>query len=422
MKRFKYLLVILVLFHMGVFLFATPQSEKTKQEGIVTLRISWWTNELRTRRTLSVLSMYEELNPQVKFEPEYTGWAQYWDKFAAQIAANEMPDIVQITDDRLYKLTLANLLSPLEGQSGLNLSGVDKNTVDLGRINGSIVGIPLGLNAYSVIYNPDLFQQAGVAEPTVSWTWKDFEAMSSKIHGALDVFGCDFIPIHDAFQFIPREHGKDLFSTDGKRLGYEDDAVMSDFLAMCVRLKNEGAMAGPEYKVENDAELPFTKEKAAMLFRWSNLVNLIYTINNKVAKIMVLPGPNNKQGMYLHPSMFFAISSNSEHKEDAARFISYWITDVEATKALEGGRGVPLTAAGRSALQPILTPQQQEEFAFVELIVADFSSNPQLREPEAAAEVKDILITTFEETMFGRVTPEEAAAKFRKEANAVLSR
>jgi multiple sugar transport system substrate-binding protein len=421
MKKMSLLAIALSVCFVSASLFASGKEEQAKVEEPKVLSIAWWTNQLRTKRTLNVLDMYEKLNPNIKLKPEYTGWGQYWDKLAAQIAANEMPDIIQITDDRFYKFTARNLLSPLDGLPGLNLTGADASAIDLGKINGKLVAIPLGLNAYSMMYDPKLFKEAGVAEPTASWVWDDFESSSLKIHEASGIFGCDIIEVHDLFSIIPREYGKSLFGADGKKLGYEDDKVFSDFFGMMLRLKNADALAGPEYRVENDAELSYTKGKAAILFRWSNLVNLIYVIKKEVGKMTVLPGPNNKLGMYLHPSMFFSVSARCEHKDEAARFLSYWVTDVEATKALEGGRGVPICATGRKALLPTLNPQQQEEFAYVELVAAEYS-NPIAADPEAADEVKDILITTYEEIMFGNITPEKAAVKFREQAEAALSR
>ncbi|MCM2675359.1 extracellular solute-binding protein [Alkalicoccobacillus plakortidis] len=52
----------------------------------VKLRMSWWGSQERHDMTFKIIEMYEKENPNVKIEPEFTGWDGYFERMAAQAA------------------------------------------------------------------------------------------------------------------------------------------------------------------------------------------------------------------------------------------------------------------------------------------------------------------------------------------------
>src|SRR5689334_12369697 len=81
------LLVLLVISSLTAITFAAADK--------VTLRLAWWGNPTRDARTLEVAKMYMAQNPNVTIETETTSFTGYWDKLAAQSAANNLADIIQ---------------------------------------------------------------------------------------------------------------------------------------------------------------------------------------------------------------------------------------------------------------------------------------------------------------------------------------
>ena len=77
---------------------AEKETAKTADGGSdqITLRFSWWGGEERLAATLDVIKQFEELNPNVKIEPEYGSSDGYADKLATQLASGTAPDIIQI--------------------------------------------------------------------------------------------------------------------------------------------------------------------------------------------------------------------------------------------------------------------------------------------------------------------------------------
>ncbi len=312
----------------------------------------------------------------------------------------------------------------MDGVKGLILSTMDKSAIELGRINGKLMGITVGTNAIALIYDADLFKKAGVNPPTVNWTWDDYKNAAIKIHEKLGIYGADYIEVPNIFPLYLRSKGKKLYSNDGKKLGYEDDRLFVDFFNIMKDLQEKDAMPKPDYWVQvqaNEAAQHISTGKAAMGFIWApGKISEVYKTKQKPVDLMVIPG-NNDKGMYLKPGMYFSITSSCKDVESAAKFVSWLVTNVDAIKALEGDRGVPTTPAGRNALSGNLSDQDKKVYQYIDLVAKHSAPlDPPL--PAAAGEIRDMLTNIFAEALFGKYSANEAALKFRKDAEAALSR
>lgn len=152
------------------------QGETGKPEGAgqsAELRVAWWGNQKRTDDTISVFDQFAQQN-NVKFTYEYNSFNSYWETLATQSVGNNMPDIItQVTDQFAGYINNGLLvdLSPYVENKTLDLSDCEDAYISGGYYNGGIYGVPLGTNVMTIIYNSELFQAAGVAEPEGNWTW-----------------------------------------------------------------------------------------------------------------------------------------------------------------------------------------------------------------------------------------------------------
>src|SRR5581483_2018865 len=110
----------------------------------------------------------------------------------------------------------------------IDLSDFDQNMMANSEDNKVPYGISLGGNYECMFYDMVLVQQAGLQPPPTSWTWNDFadyagklsQALGSqKIYGTQDVSGAV-----DVFEIWVRQHGRELYTPDGKVNFTVDDA------------------------------------------------------------------------------------------------------------------------------------------------------------------------------------------------------
>jgi len=424
MKKLMVVGILLLAFSSQLVL-AGSQGETPAAAGPVTLRILWWGGQARHDKTLKVLDMYQQSNPEVKIEPTYLGWGEYWDKIAVYAAAEDLPDIFQNVINRMPQLNEKNLMADLSAIKSFSTDGIDKSAVNIGKFDGKLIGINLGVNALTMGYNDSYFDKAGVAYPGLNWTWNDMRAASVKIKNAAGAYGVDGLGTDNDMLYYLRTQGAEWFNKELTGPGWDDDKVMVDFLKVCLDFQDNGLVPPVEVVIEfysNEENTPFARDESAMKIMWSNKVVSVYNTRKAVTKLSILPGPNNEKGMYLRPSMFFSVAQTSNLKEDAGMFLNYFLKDIEANKVLAADRGVPVAPTVREALKQTADPQNAEIYDYISL-VGQHSSDMSTRFPTAEREIRDLYQSNyFQRVMYKQMTPEEAVKEFREQMIVILNK
>jgi len=423
-KMLLVLLALMVVFSLTAVTFAAP--------GKVTLRLCWWGNPTRDARTLQVVQMYMAKNPNITIETETTGWGGYWDKLGAQAAANNLPDIIQ--QDYSYITQYANKsllldLTPYVKSKKIDLTNVADNFTSGGKVKSKFYGINLGTNAWSIVYDPAVLQKAGVAAPTADWTWADFEKISTEIFTKTGV-QTQVLSTTDPrvmFENMIRQTGNAFFNPkDGASLGFTDDKVLIDFYEMQLRLLKAGVMVKPEvaFVTTTPQETPFVKGQAWLEYVWSNQVVAYAAAANRPIAIAMAPKIANSKrpGTYFKPSMFFSVSKATANKDEAIKFINYFLNDIEANKVLLAERGIPIVPPVRDVLKGMVDQVNKQVFDYIELVGNKHASPIDPADPPGAGEVLKIFRTIDQEVLYGTTSPKDGAAKLFKQANEVLAK
>jgi multiple sugar transport system substrate-binding protein len=164
---------------------------------------------------------------------------------------------------------------------------------------------------------------------------------------------------------------------------------------------------------------------AGMAYFWSNQIVAVWTAAGEDRNFKMYPVPRPEGGQsqnYIKPSMFWSITSQAQHPDEAAAFIDWFTNSVEANEILEAERGVPVSSVVREALLPSLGPAQAEMFNYLGIIEED-NSPIRPADPAAHADIQNNVWGPefVEPVMYGLVSPEEAAATLREDATALLA-
>ena len=398
----------------------------------VTLRLAWWGNPTRDERTIKVAQMYMAKNPNVTIQTETTGWAGYWDKLATQAAANDLLDVIQQDYSYITQYAQKNLLmdlTPYVKSNKINLKKVDENFISGGRVDGKLYGINLGTNAWSIIYDPAVLKQAGVSAPKPGWTWADFEKMAIKIYQKT---GVQTIPLSTTdprvmFDNMIRQTGEAFFDPKtGAALGFTDTKLLVEFYEMQLRLLKAGVLIKPDvaFVTVTPQEAPFAKKQSWLDFVWSNQVVSTAAAANRPVAVALCPkiAGSKRPGTYFKPSMFFSVANSSKNKEEAVKFVNYFMNDIEANKVLLAERGIPIIPGVRSVLKGMVDPVNRQVFDYIELVGKKNASPIDPADPAGAGEVLKAFRTIDQEVLYGTTAPQAAADKFIKQANEILAK
>ncbi|MBB3112447.1 multiple sugar transport system substrate-binding protein [Paenibacillus phyllosphaerae] len=395
-------------------------------EEPVTLRVAWWGGDLRNEATIQVIRMFEQQHPHVRIEFEYTGFNEYWKKLAPYAAGNALPDVIQMDVSYLSQYGSLELLEDLTSyidQGLIDTTHISESTLAGGKMGNKLYGFNLGVNALYTVYDPQVFQASGLQPPEADWTWDDLEAMGSVVKGTGTYVGTDLTP-EQFFAYYLRQHGKNLYAADGTKLGYDDDSLFVDYFGRMQRLARDRLIFTPDIwntDLREGEEDPFYQGKALLGWGYSNQFIGATRKYGKPLSIAPPPGPNLDKGMFLKPGMMFSIAQNSKVKEEAAKFISFFVNDVEANKILKGERGVPVSKKVQDELTPYIEPELEQIFDYIRW-VEQHSSPMDPLDPPGSAEVTDVLRKLYDQLLFDTITPEFAAVEFRRKASEILAR
>jgi len=142
---------------------------------------------------------------------------------------------------------------------------------------------------------------------------------------------------------------------------------------MLKRLQDAKAMPTPDewsqISSKGKESEPVVTGTGGSTFDWTTYANMVAKTNPNLKLALPPSGENGTKALWIKPGMFFSVAQSSEHKREAAKFISWLINDEEANKIINAERGVPASSKVREALKPSLTQQQKDMFDYTDLAI-----------------------------------------------------
>ncbi|WP_020577911.1 ABC transporter substrate-binding protein [Actinopolymorpha alba] len=388
------------------------------EDGTITLTMTWWGNDTRLKNTRAIIDAFEQAHPDITIEPTYSDYSGYWDKLATQTAADDTPDIMQM--DEIYLSTYAQQgvlldLSALKDQ--FDLSGYPQSAIDSGSVDGTLYALASGAASYAFVANPGLFQKAGVEVPDdTTWTWDDFLALTKQLsekgggdyYGFASSFGYD----EGSLRLWLREQGETLFDADGK-VAASEDAVASFFDYLTQLVKNGSTPPASTLQEGQGVGLSETflaTNRVAVGSFWNSQLSALSDASGSPLQLLMLP--ESRGSDYLKPSSFWVGSGRTDHPEAVAQFIDFMVNSDEAADIQLTERGIPLNEDVRAHIAPKLS---EVDRAAVEYMDGLELGDAEPVTPPNGSQLVPILSRYAEQVVFGKLSPDEAAAGFLRE-------
>ncbi|TCL59787.1 carbohydrate ABC transporter substrate-binding protein (CUT1 family) [Hydrogenispora ethanolica] len=393
------------------------------------LRIMWWGSQTRHDRTLAVLDMFTK-KTGIRFESEFYGFDDYIAKLNILIASGDAPDIMQLGGNFPTYIDHIEFLNKYIRSGKIDTKNTDKSFLGITTLDGKTIGLSSGTNAPAIAYDPELFKKAGVPLPTFKWTWDEWEKAVLAIHQKLGILGCSLTRADEfwALTTVVSQYGtkESLFLEPYRlKLNYKKDSYVADYLKMVQRVTKAGAYPNPAQMAEiKDIEgNPLVRGESAMAWLYSNQFVALSKAAKRPLALVCMPRrtKNGPLSQTIMSSQMFCISKTSKNKDAAAQFINFFANDVAANKILGGERGVPIMRHIREALSVNLTTPEKEVYSYLTNLGKEASTNILLDSP-VQAQIRDIYIRLSEEVVLGRTAPDEAAKRFKSEAEEALKR
>ena len=406
-------------------------------EEQVTLRMAWWGSQNRHDKTVAAIELYESLNPNINIEYEFYSFDDYFTKLKTLVASDEVWDIFQLGGNFPMYLDKIYPLDEFIESGVVDVSKISAaNLQTTQQTDGTQLGLTNGINTYGIAYDPEMFEEAGATLPTETWTWDDYKAAADKITEELGIFGSstflssDFIAGCSTYIGQQGDLGQyGFFNLDLTGMGFEDPQMLAPFIQMRADMINSGSYpdAGASAEVTNIENDFLVTGEAAMTWVAVNQFPTIYDVCEQMGRTLALAtvprvNADGNSGAMIQSSQMLCVSQDSQNKEEAARFISWFENDVDCNNILQAERGIPANEDVRAALAESATTGQQIMYDFVDM-VSGFPTPEEINvlSPDGQDEVQDNYLNYIQQVAAGDITAEEAAEKTYADAAAIFN-
>lgn len=394
------------------------------------LRMIFWGSQARAERTYAAADLYMKANPGTGIDGEFLGWNDYWAKLATQIAGGNAPDIIQMDYRYIVEYASRGAIAPLDSFVGtaLNLADFDPLQVDSGKVDGKLYGVSLGSNSVAMMVNKAVFERLKLPVLGSKTTWDDFSKLAADITKARIRRGfygaADGSRNEQIFENYLRQRGKALYTAEGQ-IAF-DVADVAEWFDMWARLRDAGAVPPADIQELDQLNIDtslLSQSKVAVAYANSNELVGYQKLNKDPLALANFPRltAGSKGGHYRKPAMLFSVFAKSPNQKAAAEFISYFVNDLEAAKALGTERGIQESAKVRAALSGTLDEVGRTMLTYVSDL-GDLAAKLPPSPPTAAGEVQIAFQHIASSVAFGQQRSSEAARTFVADAAKILKR
>lgn len=407
---------------------ATGEAPGTAAGGETTLRLAWWGNEPRHNMYNDLADMYEELNPNITIEREFSGFGPYFELLATQVAGGNAPDIIHMHPNFIFDYGNRGALldlTPLVESGQIDLSKFPQGIVETGMVEDKIYMITLGNSSVGMNYNPVLFEQAGVAEPTFEWTWADWMNTVLALNEGLDdgIYAMsDSGDDTRGFRVFLRQREKNLF--DGDQLGFEPQDL-HDYWQMWEELRAAGAMPPAAITQESEglghADSMLVKGQIAIVVNSGNQHKLYQEHMETELGLVPFPHSNNPDDPfgYTVDGAYISLAATTQHVDESAAFLNWFLNDPEVARIYNGEHGPPGNAENAALVRETAEPADQRLADMMAYIAPN--AIPQGYQPAGGGEVITAFDRFYTELAFGNMTLDEAVDGFFEETDFILN-
>jgi multiple sugar transport system substrate-binding protein len=393
----------------------------------VRMRMTWWGGADRARRTRAALDAWQAANPGAQVDSETVGWGDYWTRLATQVAGGNAPDVLQMDYRYIYEYARRRALRPLDEfmPEPLNIQDFGQQNIDLGKVDGRVFGVAMGINSTAMLYDNTAFERARIEPPKVGTTWEQFAEIVTQFSrnaGRRGYFGTMDGGMHEpGLEVWVRGRGRPLYTDDGKLGPTRDDvAAWFDYWD---RLRRAGAAAVGDVQAL-DRQTPETSllvtNRAAVAFTHSNLLIAHQGLTQNRLGMTAYPR-GERPGQYYKPSMLLSMSATAANPREAARLIDFLSEAPAAGEALGVERGVPPSAKRREQLASTVPEGDRIQIAYIASIGSVVGQIPP-PPPSGAGEIEQLLKRVNERVAFNQLRVPQAAEEFVNEATRILGR
>ncbi|MTH53750.1 extracellular solute-binding protein [Bacillus mangrovi] len=320
------------------------QTSSTGKDGSVTLNIFQGKVEFKTQFE-DLAKKYEEENPDVNIKVQTVGGGNdYAGTLKTKLASGEEPTIFTVsgqTDIDQYRDRLSDLKDTKA--AGLALEG----TLDNVKIGEEVIGLPVNLEGYGIIYNKQIFKDAGIDAASIK-SMEDLTAAAEKLDSQKDKLKLDAVfALAGKEKWVQGNHAANLFvgsdfnfdpkaTYDAKEVPFKNGDAFKEYIDLQNKYTVQPAI---NLDYSQQVEELFSTGRVAMIQQGNWVYPTIEQMDPELAEknTGVIPIPlNNESKMPVGVPSYYIVNkkASDEEQKAAADFLDWMYTSDEGKEAV----------------------------------------------------------------------------------------
>lgn len=245
-------------------------TDETGDGDTVELVIATWANEQEAREFEEILDRLND--SQDVYELDHMMIPQdYYTRVQTMIAGSQAPDLMWLAQEYIPAYAsngaVLNLSDRLENQDEIDMDDYLDGSLDTALYEDDVYGLPWIGQPYVVYYNKTMFEEQGLEEPTLDWTWEDFQQVARE--ATVDnTYGFATTGNPPLGVFVWGEGGE-IVESDGAVRVNEPESIQG--LELAYDISNDESMTMPFQQASSmGVEQAFISERIAMMVGGAN--------------------------------------------------------------------------------------------------------------------------------------------------------
>ncbi|WP_338787282.1 sugar ABC transporter substrate-binding protein [Metabacillus sp. FJAT-53654] len=344
--------MIVLLFSIGLAACSNEEKSSNQNNGKqVELTFATWGSPAEFEVLQKAVDKFNEEHEDIHVK-DIIGipWANYNQTITTRLQGGEAPDVFYVNGQNISNLIETKSILPINDfmESSESYVKVDEYPKDIwgpSDKDGIKYGFSVDSNPIVMYYNKKVFEEAGVKTPQEyyddgKWNWDAMEEVTSQL---VEVGKYGFVqdPAHNAMLNWVWANGGE-FAVDGEVVVQNDPKAKEAFEFVNKMIESGNFVSGGTLPEGQGSDAMFMSNQVGMIGggRW-------YSPGFKEANVEYdyIPWPSNTENK-LEPAeiatAFLSVNSDTEHKEAALKFASYYSSEIGQEVRLKGqGNAVP---------------------------------------------------------------------------------
>jgi len=217
-----------------------------KVEDGASIVFSGWGDSSEQQVYHDSIARFNVVYPNVKVDYQPIP-SDFQTKLKAAMAGGTAPDVFYVDTQLMSAFGPTNQLLPLDDlmkEGGVSRDDFVPSLLSLFTLNGKTLALPKDWGTLGLIYLPEAFQAAGIAEPTASWTWDDLKNAAAKIKATGKYAG--FCQAADYARLAPFIYGAGgTFVSDDFKTATMNTPEVMNAVNFVAGMKADGSLSTP---------------------------------------------------------------------------------------------------------------------------------------------------------------------------------